>query len=187
MRPGTDAVRTVYSEQAKGRLSRLRLFEICVAVVLTVAALLFVALTAWAAEPAKITVSDAWVRPTIGQGRATAAYFTVTNNGDEDDTLVAARTANAKLVELHQTTMTADGVMQMRPVEGGLPIPVGGTLQLAPGGMHVMVMGLDEALTAEGELAMTLEFAKAGPIEIVLPVQATAPGGADADGGHAGH
>jgi copper(I)-binding protein len=153
--------------------------------VLTVAALLFVALTVWAAEPAKIAVSDAWVRPTIGQGRATAAYFTVTNTGDMDDTLVAARTANAKSVELHQTTMTADGVMQMRPVEGGLPIPVGGTLKLSPGGMHVMVMGLDEALAEGGELAMMLQFAKAGPIEIVLPVQATAPGGAD--GGHAHH
>ncbi len=155
------------------------------AVVLTVAALLFVAMTVWAAEPAKIAVSDAWVRPTIGEGRATAAYFVVTNTGDEDDTLVAARAANAKSVELHQTTMTSDGVMQMRPVDGGLPIPVGGTLKLSPGGIHVMVMGLDEALTAGGELAMTLEFAKAGPVEIVLPVQATAPDGAGADGGHA--
>jgi copper(I)-binding protein len=108
----------------------------------------------------------------------------VTNTGDEDDTLVAARAANAKSVELHQTTMTSDGVMQMRPVDGGLPIPVGGTLKLSPGGIHVMVMGLDEALTAGGELAMTLEFAKAGPVEIVLPVQATAPDGAGADGGH---
>ncbi len=184
MRPGIDAVRTVYSEEARARLSRLRLFEICVAVVLTVAALLFVALTVWAAEPEKIAVSDGWVRPTIGEGRATAAYFTVTNKGDVDDTLMAARTANAKSVELHQTTMTADGVMQMRPVEGGLPIPVGGTLKLSPGGMHVMVMGLDEALAAGGDLAMTLEFAKAGPIEIVLPVQVTAPAGADGGDAH---
>jgi len=187
LRPRTYAVRTVYSEEARARLSRQRLFEICVAVVLTVAALLFVALTVWAAEPAKIVVSDAWVRPTIGQGRTTAAYFVVTNKGDEDDTLVAARTAKATSVELHQTTMTADGVMQMRPVEDGLPIPVGGTLKLSPGGMHVMVMGLDAALDAGGELAMTLEFAKAGPVEIVLPVRATAPDGVGADGRQAHH
>jgi periplasmic copper chaperone A len=180
-------VRTVYSEEARARLSRLRLFEICVAVVLTLAALLFVAMTVWAAEPGKIAVSEGWARPTIGEGRATAAYFSVTNTGEMDDTLVAARTANAKSVELHQTVMTSDGVMQMRPVKGGLPIPVGATLKLSPGGAHVMIMGLDQALAAGDELAMTLEFAKAGPVEIVLPVQATAPDGTGADGGHAHH
>jgi len=181
LRQRTDAVRTVYSEDIRTRLSRLRLFEIGVAVILTLVALLFVVLTVWAAEPAKIEVSDGWVRPTIGQGRTTAAYFTVTNKGDQDDVLVAARSAKAKAVELHQTSMTADGVMQMRPVEGGLPIPVGGTLQLAPGGMHVMIMGLDEALAAGGEFALTLEFSKAGPVEVVLPV------GARAGGDHAHH
>ena len=187
MQPGIDAVRTVYSDEARAKLSRLRLFEVAVAIVLTAAALLFVALTVWAAEPAKIAVSDAWVRPTIGEGRATAAYFTVKNTGDEDEVFVAARSANAKSVELHQTSMTADGVMRMRPVEGGLPIPVGGTLALAPGGLHVMIMGLDEGLAAGGELALTLEFAKAGPVEIVVPVRTTAPNGAGADATHADH
>ena len=74
--------------------------------------------------------------------------------------------------------------MQMREVEGGLPIAVGGTLKLAPGGMHLMIMGLDEALVAGGELALTLEFAHAGPVEIVVPVRATAPAGADANHSH---
>jgi copper(I)-binding protein len=162
-------------EEAVGRLSRLRLIEIGVALVLTLAALIFVGWTVWAAEAPGIGVSDAWARPTIGQGRATAAYATITNKGDEDDRLTGAQSPQAQSVELHQTTMTADGVMQMREVEGGLPIAVGGTLKLEPGGTHLMVLGLKEALAAGGELKLTLEFAKAGAVEIAAPVSASAP------------
>ncbi|MEZ5827117.1 MAG: hypothetical protein R3D01_01445 [Hyphomicrobiales bacterium] len=64
-------------------MSRLRVIEIGVAVMLTAAALLFVALTVWAAEPG-IAVTDAWARPTIGEGRTTAAYMTITNKGAEE-------------------------------------------------------------------------------------------------------
>lgn len=158
------------------RLSRLRLIEIGVAIVLTMVALLFVAWTVWAAEPGGIDVTDAWARPTIGQGRSTAAYLTITNKGDQDDVLQAARSDQAKSVELHQTMMTADGVMQMRPVEGGVAIAAGAALELAPGGTHVMIMGLDEALAEGDALKLTLDFAKAGPVEIVVPVRAGAAG-----------
>jgi len=166
------------------RLSRPRWIEIGVALVLTVAALLFVVWTVWAAEAGGIGVADAWVRPTIGDGRTTAAYMTITNDGDDDDVLRSARSSKAKAVELHKTTMTADGVMQMREVKNGLPIKAGGTLTLAPGGVHLMVMGLDEALADGGELPLTLEFAKSGPMEVTVPVRATAP---TADAPHAYH
>jgi copper(I)-binding protein len=156
------------------RLSRPRWIEIGVALVLTIAALLFVVWTVWAAEAGGIGVADAWVRPTIGGGRTTAAYMTITNDGD-DDVLQSARSPKAKAVELHKTTMTADGVAQMRAVKNGLPIKAGGTLTLAPGGVHLMVMGLDEALAEGGELPLTLEFAKSGPMQITVPVRATAP------------
>ena len=99
-------------------LPRLRLVEIGIALLLTLAALLFVGLTVWAAEIARIKVADAWARPTIGEGRTSAAYMTIANNSDAGDLLKSARTPKAKSVELHQTTMTADGVMQMRKVEG---------------------------------------------------------------------
>jgi hypothetical protein len=172
-------MRAQLPEDVLGRLSRQRLIEIGVALVLTVAALLFVAMTVWAAEPAGVGVTDAWARPTIGKGRATAAYMTVMNQGDEDDVLKAARSGQAKSVELHETSMTADGVMKMRAVVGGLIIPAGGMLKLAPGGKHLMVMGLDEALAAGGTLQLTLEFAKAGPVDVAVPVAAAAPAGAD--------
>ena len=100
-------------------LTKLRIVEIGVALLLTLAALLFVGLTVWAAEIARIEVADAWARPTIGQGKTSAAYMTIANKCDTGDLLKSARTPKAKSVELHQTTMTADGVMQMRKIEDG--------------------------------------------------------------------
>ena len=161
------------------RICRLRKIEIGVAVLLTMAALMFVAWAVWAAEAGGISVTDAWVRPTIGEGRNTAAYMTVTNQGGEDDVLEGARSPKAKAVELHQTTTTDEGIMQMRPVEGGLPIAAGKTLTLSSGGNHMMIMGLGEALAVGSELPLTLEFAKAGAVDIMVPVSASAPAGAD--------
>jgi periplasmic copper chaperone A len=156
-------------------LARLRIIEIGVALLLTLAAILFVGLTVWAAEMAQIDVADAWARPTVGSGRMSAAYMTIANNGTTDDQLKSARTPKAKSVELHQTTMTANGVMQMRPVEGGLPVEAGSSLVLRPGGAHFMLVGLEDALEAGQDLVLTLEFAKAGLIDVVVPVSATAP------------
>jgi periplasmic copper chaperone A len=155
-------------------LSKPRIFEIGVAVLLTLAALVLVGWTAWAAE-AELQISDGWARSTGPKGRMTAAYFTVSNAGTEADTLKAARSPKAKSVEVHETTITADGVMQMRHVHDGLAVPAGGALVLKPGGAHLMIMGLEEALEAGTELPLSLEFARAGLIEVSVPVQQNAP------------
>jgi len=156
-------------------LTRLRIVEIGVALLLTLAALLFVGLTVWAAEMARIEVAGAWARPTVGQGRISAAYMTIANKGDAGDMLKSARTPKAKAVELHQTTMTAEGVTQMRKVEDGLPVEAGASLVLEPGGAHFMLLGLEDALKAGEELILTLEFANAGAVDVVVPVSASAP------------
>lgn len=166
------------------RLSRPRWIEIGVALVLTLAALLFVVWKVWAAESGGVSVTDAWARPTIGEGRTTAAYMTITNGGNEDDALQSAHSPKAEAVELHKTTMTADGVAQMREVKNGLPIAAGGTIKLAPGGIHLMVMGLDEALAEGGELPLTLEFAKSSPMNVMVPVRVTGPTPDDAAHAH---
>lgn len=158
------------------RMTRLRLIEIGVAVVLTMVALLFVAWTAWAAEAHGISVTDAWARPTIGKGRTTAAYLTITNEGTTDDVLQAVKSPSAERVEMHETKMTAEGVMQMRPLDEGLPIPAGGTAELKPGGTHVMVMGLEATLAEGGDLPLTLEFAEAGSVDVMVRVRKGAGG-----------
>jgi periplasmic copper chaperone A len=154
------------------KLTKLRLFEIGVALLLTLAALVFVGLTVWAVELARIRMTDAWARPTIGQSKSTAAYMTIANEGDADDVLKSARSPAIKAVEIHQTTMTKEGMMQMRKVEDGLIIPAGGSVTLAPGGTHLMLIGLENALQAGDEVSLTFEFAKAGPIEVIVPVSA---------------
>ena len=161
-------------------LTKLRIVEIGVALLLTLAALLFVGLTVWAAEIARIEVAGAWARPTIGQGTTSAAYMTIANKGDRGDMLKSARTPKAKAVELHQTTMTADGVMQMRKIEGAVPIEAGASLVLKPGGTHLMLLGLEDALRAGEELILTLEFVNAGAVDVVVPVRAIAPATTDA-------
>jgi copper(I)-binding protein len=155
------------------RLTRLRMFEIGVAVLLTLAALVFIGLTVWAAEPG-IHVADAWARPSLGETTMSAAYMNIVNNG-EADTLNSARSELVEAIEMHQTTMSDDGVMQMRKVEGGLPVPSQGTLAFASGGMHLMLVGLKQPLEEGGDLPMTLEFEHAGAIDVRVPVRATAP------------
>jgi len=156
-------------------LTRIRIVEIGVALLLTLAAMLFVGLTVWAAGMAEIEVAGAWARPTVGPSRVSAAYMTIANKGPAADRLKSARTSKAKSVELHQTTMTADGVMQMRQIEDGLPVEAGSSLVLAPGGTHFMLLGLEDALEAGQNLILTLEFANAGVIDVVVPVSASAP------------
>jgi len=166
---------SLYQDKSMFGLTTLRLFEIAVALLLTLAAILCVGLTVWAGEIAHIQVAAPWARPTIGQSRATAAYMTIANKGGEGDVLKSARTPKAKAVEMHQTSMTAAGVMQMRKVEDGVPIEAGASLVLAPGGTHLMLLGLEDALKAGEELLLTLEFAHAGAIDVVVPVSASGP------------
>lgn len=167
-----------------GRMSRQHLIEVGLALALTLAAFFFVALAVWAEQGKGIDVAEAWARPTIGEGRITAAYMIVRNLGTEEDVLRAARSPRAARVEIHETIMSAEGVMKMRPVEKGLTIPPGGSVSLKPGGAHVMVMGLDGKLAKGDSLPLTLEFETAGPIELAVPV-GTAPSGAAAKKGAA--
>jgi len=162
------------------KLCRRRLIEIGIAVALTMMALLF-AWTALAAETGEISIAEAWARPTIGQGKVTAAYMIISNAGQKDDVLVSARSPKSKKVEIHQTTMSDEGVMRMRELKDGLPLPAGGKVELKPGGYHIMIMGLYDPLEEGSDLPLTLEFAEAGPMELVVPVRA---GGGSAHGHH---
>ncbi len=152
------------------RTSKLRLIEIGLALVLTLVALLFLVFAAWGQEMNAIAISEGWARPSLGKGTVTAAYMTMKNSGGSDDVLKAAKSTQAKRVEIHETKMSDDGVMKMRPVEGGLPIPAGGSVQLKPGGLHLMVMGLHDKVAEGDTLTLTLEFEKSGPMEVSFPV-----------------
>ena len=75
------------------------------------------------------------------------------------------------MIQIHMTEMT-NGVMSMKEVEGGIEIPAGGTIQLEPGGNHVMLMGLKAPLVEGETLPLTLVFEKAGKVDVDVPVMA---------------
>jgi periplasmic copper chaperone A len=117
---------------------------------------------------AGVTVSDAWARATASTASTGAAYLTITDHGTPDR-LVSASTPVAATAELHQTTMH-DGVMQMRPVDG-LPVSAGAPVTLAPGGYHLMLMQLRQPLHAGDSFPLTLNFAKAGAVQVNVAVK----------------
>lgn len=99
--------------------------------------------------------------------RTGGGYVTIANNGDTDDALIDAR-ADFPKVQVHES-YEEDGVARMRHVER-IALPAGETVELAPGGYHVMFMGLPGPLKAGDEVPVTLVFEKAGEIEVRFKV-----------------
>ncbi|MBB4953428.1 uncharacterized protein YcnI/copper(I)-binding protein [Agrobacterium vitis] len=96
-------------------------------------------------------------------------YVTVANSGKADDRLVSVSSPNAVNVELHEMSMS-NNVMKMRKVDGGLEVKAGGTLEMKPGGYHLMFMGVKKPFAAGEMVPVTLTFEKAGSVEMMLPV-----------------
>jgi periplasmic copper chaperone A len=129
------------------------------------------------AQTAQLAVDNAWARATPGKSETGAAYVTI--HSPTADRLVAASTPVAKKAELHTMTMT-DMVMKMRPL-AGIDIPAGQVVTLAPGGYHIMLMGLAKPLMAGQSFPLTLTFAKAGMRTVNVAIEkigATAPAAA---------
>lgn len=123
------------------------------------------------AAHAQVQVGKSYARATVPQQQSAGAYLILENRGKEADRLVAVSTPVARSVELH--TMALDGnVMRMREV-GAIDLGAGARIEMKPGeGFHVMLMGLQKPLTAGDSFPMTLQFEKAGKIEINVTVEA---------------
>lgn len=106
-----------------------------------------------------------------------AAYLTIVNSGAESDVLVGASAPEiADVVEIHEIADN-NGVKEMKPLENGLEIPAGETVTLAPGGYHIMFIGLKHDLTADATFDLTLTFEHGGEVVVPVIVQTTAPEG----------
>jgi periplasmic copper chaperone A len=130
-----------------------------------------------------LTIAGGWARAMLPGQPTGGGYLTITNKGAAADRLVSVTSESAGMVEIH-TMETTDDVMVMRPVEGGLEIAPGATVELKPGGLHMMFMSVKEPFKPGASVPVTLEFEKAGKVQATLPVQAT--GGADEHAGHGG-
>ncbi|CAN5705108.1 copper chaperone PCu(A)C [soil metagenome] len=150
-----------------------------------------------AGDGGNLVVSDAWARPAVlldesddmehsESGEATTdasmadgtemsgtngvVYLTVENTGDVDDRLVSATTDLAGAVELHTVNMV-EGVMQMRQVEDEIDVPAGSTIVFEPGGLHIMLIGLNQSLEPGDTFDIELRFEDSGSMAVEVEVR----------------
>ena len=137
-----------------------------------------------------IQIEDAWVRAAVKMeeqnqddsssseedmgsqmsGANSAAYMTIINKGQQADRLVSAKSDVAKAVEIHISEMV-DDIMTMHQVEG-VDLSAGEHVELKPGGLHIMLIGIKTDLNAGDRVALTLGFEKSGEIEVEAEVRA---------------
>jgi hypothetical protein len=143
------------------------------------AALAILALNAEALSAPTPSVKDAWVRATIPGAAVSAVYFTVTVESTTPLKLVKAETPVAGIVELHDMKMK-DGVMEMK-AEKAFDLPAKGTLELKPGGKHVMLFKVKNPIKVGDKVPLTLTFQGADKKSQTVKVEAIAKA---QEGGH---
>lgn len=123
--------------------------------------LLATTLTGCASEHAEeLHIDNGWVRVSEYSDHVdgmTGAFAEFTNHTDHDITIVGGSAEIASMVETHEVVM-ADGEMKMQKKEGGIIIPAGESLTLEPGGLHIMLMGLKEAILDGDKVTLTIDF-----------------------------
>jgi periplasmic copper chaperone A len=120
------------------------------------------------AKTGPLTVTAAWARPTVPGQQGGGGFLKIANIGAADR-LVSAKAQVSDTVELHTMTIVND-VMQMRQVSA-IDVPANGSVELKPGGLHIMFIGLKEPLKTGTAFPLTLKFEKAG--ELTLNMQVT--------------
>lgn len=117
-----------------------------------------------------LKISAPWARATPKGASVGGGYLKITNTGSVSDRLLGGSTEVASRFEIHQMSMD-NGVMKMRPVTGGVEIKPGQTVELKPGGYHVMLTGLKQQLEQGQHFKATLEFAKAGKVVVDFTIE----------------
>ena len=117
-----------------------------------------------------VKISAPWARATPKGAAVGAGYMTITNHGSAPDRLVGGAADVASGFEIHEMTMD-NGVMRMRPLGKGLEIKPGQSVELKPGGNHVMFLGLKKPLAQGDRVKATLAFEKAGKVDVDFTVE----------------
>lgn len=136
------------------------------------------------AHAGDIMIEGFWARAMLPGQPVAGGFLTLTNGGDTDDRILSAASPRAGRMELHEMLMEGE-VMKMREVEGGIAIPAGATVELKPGGLHLMFFDIAERFEDGQTVPVTLTFEKAGEVTLELPVKDMKA--MDGHGGQAGH
>jgi len=135
----------------------------------TIATMLVLSLSSAAlAGSNDIIVEKPWSRATIGTARPGVAYMIIRNDGSTPVTLSALRTEGARMAQIHQTSTNEQGVSSMAPA-GDIVIQPGAFVALEPGGLHAMLMNLQQPLAEGSSFSLVLGF-KDGEVSIDVPV-----------------
>ena len=116
-----------------------------------------------------MVIDHPWARATVGTSRPSAIYFTLINDGKQDDALIGATSSVAAHIHIHQTRLE-NGVARMVPVKR-LVVPAEGRAVLKPGGHHLMLMGLTQPLEVNDAFSLTLKFEKVGSITMEVFIE----------------
>jgi hypothetical protein len=131
-----------------------------------------------------LDISTPWSRATPQGASVAAGYVTIKNTGTAADRLIGGASDAAAKFEVHEMSMDG-GVMKMRPIQGGLEIKPGETVELKPQGLHIMFVDLKKPLKKGDHVKATLEFEKAGKVDVDFDV--TGMGGPAPAAAPAGH
>lgn len=153
-------------------LFRLSLAALCATTFATAA---FAAKPKPAPKPDTLAIESPWARATPPGAPVAGGFLTLRNTGQADDRLLSATSPDAGKVEIHEMRMDG-GVMRMRRIDDGLPIAVGGTLALAPGGYHLMFIGPKHPFVAGQTVTATLRFEHGGERTVRFDVRAMGAG-----------
>ena len=125
-------------------------------------------------EPVDVGVvaTGAWARTSPASAEAGAAYMTLTNTSASDVELVGAAVPSsvAATAEVHETSMAEGGMMSMKQV-ASVTVPANGSVELAPGGFHIMILQLAEPLVAGEDIPITLSFAEGEDVQVIAEVR----------------
>jgi hypothetical protein len=124
----------------------------------------------------ELKITHPWSRPTPPSAPTAVGYLTIVNRGHSPDRLIGGSTPAADKIEIHQMSMVG-GVMSMRPVAGGLVIPAGGSVSLAPDGFHLMLIGPRRPFRPGEHIPIALTFEHAGTVKLDLAVEQPADAG----------
>jgi periplasmic copper chaperone A len=126
--------------------------------------------TAQQVKVGDLVLDHAWARATPGGAKVAGGYLTIENKGTAPDKLVGGSSPAAGKVEVHEMSMN-NGVMIMLPVKEGLSFPPGQSVTLAPSGYHLMMMDLKAPLKQGGKVPVTLNFEKAGTVNLTFDIE----------------
>jgi periplasmic copper chaperone A len=137
-----------------------------------IALILFFALAQFSFAQDNIVISDAWVREVPPGTSMSAGYMTIENKATNDDKLIGISSDVAESAELHISKVDENGVATMEMIKI-LDLPSGEAIELKPGGMHIMLIGLKESLVGKDSVKLNLNFEKSGEVKVEAPVKSS--------------